>query len=112
MACVCAPHQSSGTGGTTPAASSFLTSRLPDLRPVAVGDDDVDAVGDQVGDAGHRHLGRRDLVLGPGPAVGGRHRVAAEGDEDSQGRGPLVMRRPYGRPAAPSNGETRPGWGE
>ncbi len=29
VAWVCAPHQSSGTGGTTLAASSFLTSRLP-----------------------------------------------------------------------------------
>ena len=32
--CVCAPHQSSGTGGTTAAASSFLTSRLPTWGPL------------------------------------------------------------------------------
>src|SRR5262249_11490571 len=32
--CVCAPHQSSGTGGTTAAASSFLTSRLPTCGPL------------------------------------------------------------------------------
>ena len=31
---VCAPHQSSGTGGTTWAASSFLTSRLPTCGPL------------------------------------------------------------------------------
>ena len=34
VACVCAPHQSSGTGGTTPAASSFLTRRLPTWGPL------------------------------------------------------------------------------
>ena len=34
VACVCAPHQSSGTGGTTAAASSFLTSRLPTCGPL------------------------------------------------------------------------------
>ena len=32
--CVWAPHQSSGTGGTTWAASSFLTSRLPTWGPL------------------------------------------------------------------------------
>ena len=34
VAWVCAPHQSSGTGGTTAAASSFLTSRLPTCGPL------------------------------------------------------------------------------
>ena len=34
VAWVCAPHQSSGTGGTTAAASSFLTSRLPTWGPL------------------------------------------------------------------------------
>jgi hypothetical protein len=34
VACVCATHQSSGTGGTTCAASSFLTSRLPTWGPL------------------------------------------------------------------------------
>ncbi len=34
VACVCAPHQSSGTGGTTPAASSFFTRRLPTWGPL------------------------------------------------------------------------------
>ena len=34
VACVWAPHQSSGTGGTTAAASSFLTSRLPTCGPL------------------------------------------------------------------------------
>lgn len=33
VAWVCAPHQSSGTGGTTPAASWFLISRLPTCGP-------------------------------------------------------------------------------
>ena len=32
--CVWAPHQSSGTGGTTWAATSFLTSRLPTCGPL------------------------------------------------------------------------------
>ena len=32
--CVCAPHQSSGTGGTTEAASSFFTNRLPTWGPL------------------------------------------------------------------------------
>ena len=34
VAWVCAPHQSSGTGGTTVAASSFFTSRLPTCGPL------------------------------------------------------------------------------
>ncbi len=34
VAWVCAPHQSSGTGGTTPAASWFLMSRWPTWGPV------------------------------------------------------------------------------
>src|SRR3954469_25131823 len=34
VACVWAPHQSSGTGGTTAAASSFFTSRLPTWGPL------------------------------------------------------------------------------
>ena len=34
VACVWATHQSSGTGGTTCAASSFLTSRLPTWGPL------------------------------------------------------------------------------
>ena len=33
VAWVCAPHQSSGTGGTTAAASSFFTRRLPTCGP-------------------------------------------------------------------------------
>ena len=32
--CVWAPHQSSGTGGTTEAAISFLTSRFPTWGPL------------------------------------------------------------------------------
>ena len=32
--CVWAPHQSSGTGGTTAAATSFFTSRLPTCGPL------------------------------------------------------------------------------
>ena len=34
VAWVWAPHQSNGTGGTTAAASSFLTSRLPTCGPL------------------------------------------------------------------------------
>ena len=34
VACVWAPHQSSGTGGTTLAATSFFTSRLPTWGPL------------------------------------------------------------------------------
>ncbi len=34
VAWVCAPHQSSGTGGTTAAAISFLTSRFPTWGPL------------------------------------------------------------------------------
>jgi hypothetical protein len=34
VACVCATHQSSGTGGTTSRARSFLTSRLPTCGPL------------------------------------------------------------------------------
>ena len=34
VACVCATFQSSGTGGTTCAAISFLTSRLPTWGPL------------------------------------------------------------------------------
>ena len=34
VACACAPHQSSGTEGTTEAAISFFTSRLPICGPL------------------------------------------------------------------------------
>ena len=51
VAWVCAPHQSSGTGGTTDAAISFFTSRLPTWGPLPWVTHHVDVAGDQVGDA-------------------------------------------------------------
>ena len=47
---VCAPHQSSGTGGTTCAASSFLTSRLPTCGPLPWVSTTSTPDGDEVGD--------------------------------------------------------------
>ena len=54
VAWVCATFQSSGTGGTTCAAISFLTSRLPTCGPVAVGQHHLGAGRDDVGDVAGR----------------------------------------------------------
>ena len=78
VAWVWAPHQSSGTGGTTAAASSFLTSRLPTCGPLPWVITTSTSCVEQLGDRRHRDLGRRDLVLGPRPAVGVRHGVPAQ----------------------------------
>lgn len=59
-----------------------LDQQVPDLRAVAVGDDDVVVAGQQ---PGHRRGGdarRGDLVLRPRTAVGGGHRVAAQCQQD------------------------------
>jgi hypothetical protein len=63
-----------------------LHQQVPDLRTVAVGDHDVDVADDQVGDTCHRLMGRRDLGARAGPAVGARHRVAAEREQHPHGR--------------------------
>ena len=62
---VCAPHQSSGTGGTTCRGELVLHQQVADLRAVAVGEHDLDAGRDQVGDVLHRRARPR----GPGPAA-------------------------------------------
>ena len=59
-----------------------LDQQVAHLRAVAVGEHDLEVLRDQIGDGGHRDLGRGDLVLGPRPAVGLRHGVAAECDQD------------------------------
>jgi len=48
-----------------------------------VGQHHLDVAGDEVGDPGHRGLGRLDLVLGAGAAVRRGHRVAPQGEQDS-----------------------------
>ena len=49
--CVWAPHQSSGTGRHDVRGELVLDQQVADLRAVAVGDDDLVAGGDEVGDA-------------------------------------------------------------
>ena len=82
VACVCAPHQSSGTGGTTARGQLVLHEEVADLGTVSVGDHDLVVVLQEAGDRGHRHGGRGDLVLGTCPTVSVRHRVAAECEQD------------------------------
>ena len=99
VAWVCAPHQSSGTGGTTAAASSFLTSRLPTCGPLpwvittSTGSGRVE----QVGDRGHRDPRGGDLVLGRGRGRRGwswRCRPApASPSSDTRMIGTLTRRR-------------------
>ena len=55
-----------------------LDQQVADLRAVAVGDHDLDVVGQQVRDRLHRDLRGGDLVLDAGPPVGVRHRVPAQ----------------------------------
>ena len=59
-----------------------LDQQVADLRAVAVGEHDVDAGLDQVGDRRHRHRGRGLLVLDAGPPVGAGHGVAAQREQD------------------------------
>ena len=82
VACVWAPHQSSGTGGTTCAASSFLTSRLPTWGPLPCVSTTSMAGRDEARDVLHRAADRVALLLGRGTAVGAGHGIAAERDED------------------------------
>ena len=84
VACVWATHQSSGTGGTTSAASSFLTSRLPTWGPLpwvsttSTPEATTSAMcPDGLGDGVPLRTGRRGAV-GPG------HGVAAQGDDDAR----------------------------
>ena len=86
-------HQSSGTGGTTCAASSFLTSRLPTCGPLPWVSTTSTPGGDDVGDvAGRPRAIASRWALGRRRAVGPGHGVAAEGDHDAAG----------GHPADPS----------
>ena len=80
-----------------------LHQQVADLRPVAVGQDDLDAVRDEAGDRLHRRGDRPLLRLDRRRAVGAGHGVAAEGDErahlpPSSGESGSVGAR--GRPAA------------
>ena len=82
VAWVCAPHQSSGHRRHDCGGELVLDEQVADLRAVAVREDDLVAGRDEVGDVLH---GRRDggaLVVGRGAAVGGGHRVAAQGEEN------------------------------
>ena len=82
VAWVCAPHQSSGTGGTDGRGQLVLDQQVADLRPVAVGDHDVDVVAR----AGPRRPpsppARRRSGPPAGPAVRVGHRVAAQREQD------------------------------
>ena len=86
VAWVCAPHQSSGTGGTTAAASSFFTSRLPTCGPLPW----VSTTSCPL------RRGRRPAACPPAAAIwsSGRaarqpgHGVAAQGDDDAHGADP------------------------
>jgi hypothetical protein len=62
-----------------------LHQQVADLRPVPVREDDLDVVGEQVGDGVHRDPGRLDLVLGPGPTRRVRHGVSTEREQDPHG---------------------------
>ena len=80
VAWVWAPHQSSGTGGTTCAASSFLTSRLPTCGPLPWVSTTSTPEATRSATGSHRDGDRRDLGVRGGAAVGAGHGVAAEGD--------------------------------
>ena len=79
-----------------------LDQEVADLRPVAVGDHDLDVVLDELGHRGHRHLGRRDLVLRSGPAVGARHGVAAQRQHHSHSQTVVLARPKTPEPASPA----------
>ena len=81
MACVCAPHQSSGTGGTTSAASSFFTSRLPTCGPLPWVRTTSTPSATRSATACIARGDRPLLRLDRRRAVGAGHGVAAEGDE-------------------------------
>ena len=82
VACVWAPHQSSGTGGTTCAASSFLTSRLPTWGPLPCVSTTSWPAATRPAMCSIARPMASALVLGRGAAVGAGHGVAAERDED------------------------------
>ena len=92
VAWVCAPHQSSGTGGTTAAASSFLTSRLPTWGPLPWVSTTSTSCCEQVGDRGHRDVRPRRSGPRDGLARRRRHGVAAEREQDPHASN-LVTRR-------------------
>src|SRR3954463_10249131 len=60
-----------------------LPQQVPDLRPVAVGQDHIDAGGHDVGDVPRGNGDRVALRPGGGRAVRSGHRVATEGDDDA-----------------------------
>ena len=104
VAWVWAPHQSSGTGGTTAAASSFFTSRLPTWGPLPCvittsWPSAIRSATDSI--ATSRGL---DLVLGPGAPVRVGHGVSAEREQDPHGTN---LETPAGR--GTSNIDQRPG---
>ena len=83
VAWVWAPHQSRDTGGTTAAASSFLTSRLPTCGPLpCVMTTSWPAAMRPATDSMAAAMAAR-WASGRGAAVGGGHRVAAQGEENA-----------------------------
>jgi hypothetical protein len=82
---VCAPHQSSGTGGTTAAASSFLTSRLPTCGPLPwVSTTSAPAATTSAIGSAARPIAAI-WSSGRARAVGRRHGVAAQRDQHPDG---------------------------
>ncbi len=104
VAWVCAPHQSSGTGGTTAAASSFFTSRLPTWGPLPWVTTTSAPVSRSARDGRHRDLGGRDLVLDPGPALRVRHGVATQRQQDPHASDASGEPRPPPRHLPPTPG--------
>ena len=78
---VCAPHQSNGTGGTTEAAISFLTSRLPTCGPLPCVTTTSCPSATTSAIRSRGHADGSDLVLRPRPTAGRRHRVAAQSNQ-------------------------------
>ena len=93
---VCAPHQSSGTGGTTWAASSFLTRMLPTCGPLPWVTTSSWPAATSRGGRPHRDADGLDLGRRGGAAVGAGHRVAAQGEQDPHS-GHLLASRSVGR---------------
>ena len=60
-----------------------LDEQVADLRAVAVGEDDLVAGRDEVGDRLHGRRDRGALGVRGGAAVGGGHGVAAQGEESA-----------------------------
>ena len=96
VAWVWAPHQSSGTGGTTCAASSFFTSRLPTCGPLPwVRTTSTPAATRSATRCIATPIGAV-LVLRGGAPVRPGHGVAAESDENPHAA-TLVRRSPPAR---------------